>query len=187
MNEEIKLLLEDASASMNKAIDHLQNELSKLRAGKANPAILDNVLVDYYGSMTPLSQAAGIKTQDAKTLVIQPWEKAMLEPVERAIIAANLGLNPQNDGILIRIVIPPLTEETRRDLVKNIKTIGEQTKVTIRNIRKDANDGIKKMKTDGLSEDEAKDSEQKIQDTTNQFSSKVDKILEIKEQEVMTV
>ncbi|MCC6690949.1 MAG: ribosome recycling factor, partial [Bacteroidia bacterium] len=161
--------------------------LTKVRAGKANPALLEAVMVDYYGSKMPINQTANVNTLDARTLIVQPWEKSMLEPISKAIIDANLNLNPQNDGAVIRINIPSLTEERRRDLVKKAKTIGEDCKVTLRNIRKDANDSIKKLKSAGLPEDEAKDAEMKVQHLTDGFTLKADKHLEAKEKEVMTV
>ena len=189
MSELIKKQLNDAKALMEKAIDHADNELTKIRAGKANPAILDNVSVDYHGTRMPINQTANVNTQDARTLVIQPWEKSMLTPIEKAIQAANLGLNPQNDGVIIRISIPPLTEERRRDLVKKAKQEAEDAKVGIRGARKDAMEEIKKLKgaKTPLPEDEAKEAEAKIQTLTDSFVSKCDKHLEYKEKEIMTV
>jgi ribosome recycling factor len=187
MNPEAQKVHDSARQQMEKAIDHLENELSKIRAGKANPALLDNVMVDYYGNKMPINQTANVNTQDARTLVIQPWEKAMLTPIEKAIQAANLGLNPQNDGVLIRISIPPLTEERRRDLVKKAKGEAEDAKVGIRTYRKDAMEAIKKLKGNGLTEDEAKEGEAKIQTLTDQYVAKCDKHLEAKEKEIMTV
>ncbi|HWY37908.1 MAG TPA: ribosome recycling factor [Bacteroidia bacterium] len=187
MTPEVQKVYDHAKSLMDKAISHLETELTKIRAGKANPSLLDNVQVDYYGNMVPINQAANVNTQDARTLVIQPWEKAMLTPIEKAIQAANLGMNPQNDGILIRISIPPLTEERRRDLAKKAKQEAEEAKVGIRTARKDAMEGVKKLKSSGLPEDEAKDAEAKIQNLTDQFVSKCDKHLEAKEKEIMTV
>ena len=189
MNPEVKTVYDKASGLMDKSITHLEQELTKIRAGKTNPVILDNVQVDYYGSKMPNSQTANVNTQDARTLVIQPWEKSMLTPIEKAIQAANLGLNPQNDGVLIRISIPPLTEERRRDLVKKARQEAEDAKVGIRAARKDAMEEIKKLKgaKTPLPEDEAKDAEARIQTLTDGFVAKCDKHLEAKEKEIMTV
>lgn len=181
------MVLDDTAGSMKKAIDHLESELKKIRAGKAHPSMLDSVMVDYYGSMTPLKQVANVSTPDPKTISVQPWEKAMLDPIATAIINANLGLNPQNNGEVIMINVPVLTEERRRDLVKRAKAEGEHAKVSIRNARKEANDMIKDLEKDGLSEDEAKRAEQKIQDLTNSHSDKVDYVLDLKEKDIMTV
>jgi ribosome recycling factor len=172
---------------MEKTISHLEVELSKIRAGKANPAMLENVKVDYYGSMVPLSNAAGINTQDSRTIIVQPWEKSMLTPIEKAIQAANLGFNPQNDGVLIRIIVPPLTEERRKDLVKTSKSVGEDAKVGLRNIRKESMEKIKALQKAGLPEDEAKLGETKVQQLTDEFVIKCDKHLEQKEKEILTV
>ena len=187
MNEEIQFLLEETKEQMEKAISHLEAELVKVRAGKASPSMLEGISVDYYGARTPLNQVANINTQDARTLIVQPWEKTMLTPIEKAIQAANLGLNPQNDGVIIRINIPPLTEERRRDLVKKAKAEAEHAKVTLRTLRRDANEGIKKLQKNGLPEDEAKDAEAKIQQLTDLYSEKCDKHLEHKEKDIMTV
>lgn len=187
MNEEVQLYIDDARESMEKAINHLQLELSKLRAGKASPAMVEGVKVDYYGAPTPLMQVANVSTSDARTISIQPWEKNMIGPIEKAIINANLGLTPSNDGIIIRINIPPLTEERRRELVKKTKGEGENGKVSIRNIRRDANESIKKLQKDGLPEDAAKDAETKIQQLTDKFIARVDEVLAGKEKEIMTV
>jgi ribosome recycling factor len=187
MNEEVQFLLDETKEQMEKAITHLEAELVKVRAGKASPSMLEGVTVDYYGTRTPLNQVANINTQDARTLIIQPWEKSMLTPIEKAIQAANLGLNPQNDGVLIRINVPPLTEERRRDLVKKAKSEAEHAKVTLRNLRRDANEAIKKLQKNGMPEDEAKDAEAKIQQLTDAYSAKCDKHLELKEKDIMTV
>jgi ribosome recycling factor len=185
--EEITLLLAETEENMEKSISHLNSELSKLRAGKATPQLLDGVLVDYYGAMTPIAQVANINTPDAKTIVVQPWEKPLLGTVEKAIIAANLGFNPQNDGSIIRITLPPLTEERRKQLVKMSKSEGETAKVSIRNIRKETNDDIKKLVKDGMPEDLGKSSETKVQEITDRYIKKVDEILAVKEKEIMTV
>lgn len=187
MNPEVQKVHDQAKGLMEKSISHLEIELAKIRAGKANPALLDNVMVDYYGNKMPINQTANVNTQDARTLVIQPWEKTMLTPIEKAIQMANLGLNPQNDGTIIRISIPPLTEERRKELVKKAKQEAEDAKVGIRTARKDAMEGIKKLKGAGLPEDEGKDAEGKIQVLTDSYVAKCDKHLEAKEKEIMTV
>jgi ribosome recycling factor len=184
---DIKTVIDSAKTLMEKAIAHLELELQKVRAGKANPVMLENVMVDYYGSKVTLSNCASINTQDARTLIIQPWEKSMLTPIEKAIQSANLGFNPQNDGVIIRIVVPPLTEERRKDLNKTAKSLGEDAKIAIRNLRKDAMEQIKKLQKDGLPEDAAKDGETKIQNLTNDHVTKVEKHVEQKEKEIMTV
>lgn len=187
MTEEIQMALDDAKESMEQVLVHLEAELSKVRAGRANPSMLSSVMVDYYGSPTPLSQVANVNTLDPRTLSIQPWEKSILEEVERAIINANLGLNPQNNGELILINIPVLTEERRRDLVKKAKSEAESAKVSIRNNRKSANDFIKGLEKDGLSEDLAKDAEAQVQKLTDGFSTRVDTIFDAKEKDIMKV
>lgn len=187
MNELISLELDDCKEGMAKAIAHAESELTKIRAGKATPAMLDGVFVDYYGSMTPLSQIANINTTDARTIVVQPWEKNMLSPIEKAIVDSNIGLNPQNDGSIIRLAVPVLTEERRRDLVKKVKEESEKGRVAIRNIRKDANESIKKLKNDGISEDEVKSGEAEVQKLTDAFIAKVDQLTEAKEKDIMTV
>ena len=182
-----KTIIENAQSLMEKAINHLEVELQKVRAGKASPAMVENIMVDYYGSKVPLSNAASVNTQDSRTLIIQPWEKTMLTPIEKAIQVANLGFNPQNDGVLIRIMVPPLTEERRKQLSKTAKGFGEDAKVGVRNLRKDANEQIKKLQKDGLPEDEAKTAETKIQVLTDSSVVKIDKHIEQKEKEIMTV
>lgn len=172
---------------MQKAITHLEVELNKIRAGKASPAMLDGVMVDYYGAMTPLSQVASINTPEARTLVIQPWEKSLIKNIEKAIIDSNLGLAPSNDGIMIRISVPPQSEDRRKDLVKRAKAEGEHAKVGIRNLRRDANDNIKKLQKAGLPEDLAKDGEAKSQKITDDYITKVDKHLDAKEKDIMTI
>lgn len=184
---DIKTILESAKSQMEKTISHLESELSKIRAGKANPAMLDNVMVDYYGARTPLSNVASVNTQDSRTILVQPWEKTMLTPIEKAIQAANLGFNPQNDGILIRIIVPPLTEDRRKDLVKTSKAAGEDAKVGLRTIRKESIDKIKALQKAGLPEDEAKGGEAKMQTIIDDFVSKCEKHLEQKEKEILTV
>jgi ribosome recycling factor len=187
MTPEVKQHIDQTNVLMEKAISHLEFELTKIRAGKASPAMLDNLMVDYYGSPTPLNQVASVNAPDARSLTIQPWEKQMLGPIEKTIFAANLGFTPQNDGVQIRINIPPQTEERRRDLVKQSKAEAEHAKVSIRNIRRDANEAIKKLVKDGLAEDIAKDAEAKIQQLTDTYITKTDKHLEVKEKEIMTV
>ena len=187
MSEDISLTLELAEDSMQKAINHLEVELGKIRAGKANPQMLDGIMIDYYGSPTPINQVGNISVLDARTLSIQPWEKNMLQPIERGIIAANLGINPQNDGNTIRIFLPPLTEERRRELVKRCQAEGEHTKVSIRNIRRETIEGIKKLQKNGLSEDAAKDAETDTQELTNKYIAFVDKHLASKEKEIMSI
>ncbi len=172
---------------MQKAITHLEVELNKIRAGKASPAMLDGVMVDYYGAMTPLSQVASINTPEARTLLIQPWEKSLIKNIEKAIIDSNLGLAPSNDGIMIRISVPPQSEDRRKDLLKRAKAEGEHAKVGIRNLRRDANDNIKKLQKAGLPEDLAKDGEAKSQKITDDYITKVDKHLEAKEKDIMTI
>jgi ribosome recycling factor len=158
-----------------------------MRVGRANPQMFDSVVVDYYGSPTAIAQVANISVADARTLTIQPWEKNMLQPIERAIIAGNLGVTPQNDGSIIRIFLPPLTEERRKEVVKKVQAEGEHSKVAIRNIRRDAIEGVKKLQKNGLSEDIATDGEKQIQDITNKFIALVDKHLAAKEKEIMSV
>lgn len=184
---DIKTIIETTQSLMEKAIDHLEMELQKVRAGKASPSMLENILVDYYGSRVPLSNTASVTTQDSRTLIIQPWEKSMLTPIEKGIQVANLGFNPQNDGVLIRIMVPPLTEERRKQLSKTAKGFGEDAKVGVRNLRKEANEQIKKLQKDGLPEDEAKGAEARIQTLTDANVSKIDKHVEQKEKEIMTV
>jgi len=187
MNEEVQFILDAAKEQMQNAIVHLKKELLNIRAGKASPSMLHSVQVDYYGSATPLSQVSNINTPDGKTITIQPWEKSMLQEIERAIMAANLGFNPMNNGESIIISIPALTEERRRELTKQAHAEAENDKISIRTARKEANDDIKKLQKDGLSEDLAKDAEGDIQDLTNNFSKQIDDILKNKEKEIMTV
>jgi ribosome recycling factor len=180
-------VMQHTKEMMNKAIAHLEGELLKIRTGKATPNMLDSVMVEYYGAITPLSQIANVNTPDARTIVVQPWEKNKLQDIERAIINSNLGLAPQNDGLIIRITVPPLTEERRKDMVKIAKAQGEDTKIGIRNVRRDSIEQIKKLQKDGLSEDAAKETESKVQNITNDFISKVDDHVSKKEKEIMTV
>lgn len=187
MNEEVKLYMDDAKEQMQNALVHLENELAKIRAGKANPKILNDVLVDYYGNPTPLSQVANITVPDPRTIAVQPWEKNMLAPIQKAIMNANLGFNPDNNGEIVRINVPPLTEERRKDLVKQSRGVGETAKVSIRNARRDAIDEFKKMVKNGLPEDAAKDAEAEVQKITDAYNKKVDDILLAKEKDIMTI
>ncbi len=187
MEEEVTLYLEDAKENMEKALVHLQNEMIKLRAGKANPNMLDHIFVDYYGVSTLLSQVANINTPDAKSIVIQPWEKKMIDPIEKAILAANIGITPVNNGETVRLNIPPLTEERRKSLVKSLRHEGENAKVSIRTARRDVIEEFKKMQKEGLPEDSVKLAEEKADKLTDQYYKKIEEILARKEQEIMTV
>jgi len=187
MDELVTMVLDEARAKMDKSIQHLENELVKIRAGKANPRILDGIMVEYYGVLTPLNQVSNVGTPDAKTIAIQPWEKNMIDPIEKAIMQANIGITPENNGEIIRLNIPPLTEERRRELVKQVKQEGENTKVGIRNSRRDANEELKQLQKDGLPEDEQKNGEAEVQKLTDDYIEKVDKVLEAKEEDIMTV
>ncbi|MBL7702494.1 MAG: ribosome recycling factor [Ferruginibacter sp.] len=187
MSAEVEKIISDTGASMQKALNHLEAELVKIRAGKANPAMLDGIMADYYGNPTPINQIANISVLDARTISVQPWEKNMLQAIERAIIIANIGINPQNDGNIIRLFLPPLTEERRKELVKRCNGEGEHAKVAIRNIRRDSIEGIKKLQKDGLSEDISKDAEKEAQDLTDKYIALVEKHLEAKEKEIMAV
>jgi ribosome recycling factor len=187
MEEDIELILEDAEDTMKKAINHLESELVKVRAGKASPNMLDGIMVEYYGAPTPINQVANISVLDARTLTVQPWEKATLPKIDRAIMGANIGVTPQNDGVQIRLFMPPLTEERRRELFKKATAEGEQGKVAVRNIRRDAIEQIKKLQKDGLSEDVAKDAEKTVQDLTDKYIALVEKHLAAKEKEMMVI
>jgi len=187
MNEEVQMVYEMAKENMEKTIEHLDNELMRIRAGKANVHILDGILVDYYGTPTPLNQVSNISTPDAKTIMIQPWEKSMIEPIEKALMVSNVGITPGNNGEVIRLVVPQLTEERRVDLVKQVKNEGENARVSVRNARREANDEYKSMQKDGLSEDETKTAEDDIQKLTDEFTEKVEKIVEAKDQDIMTI
>jgi len=187
MSDELNSIVTTAGDLMQKAINHLESELIKIRAGKANPQMLEGIVVDYYGSPLPIGQTANVSVVDPRTLSIQPWEKNMLQPIERAIIAANIGVTPQNDGVMIRLFLPPLTEERRKELVKRCHNEGEHSKVAIRNIRRDAIEHIKRLQKNGLSEDSAKDAEAEVQQVTDKFTSIVEKHLTAKEKEIMVV
>lgn len=187
MSETLDKILANTEDTMKKAVNHLEAELVKVRAGKASPNMLDGIVVDYYGNPTPISQVGNISVLDARTLSIQPWEKNMLQPMEKAIMASNIGVTPQNDGMNIRLFLPPLTEERRRELVKRANAEGEQSKVAIRSIRRESIEGIKKLQKDGLSEDAGKDAEKEIQNTTDKYITAIEKTLVSKEKEIMAV
>lgn len=187
MNEDVDMIIDFSKESMQAAIDHLDKELVHIRAGKASPRMLDSVLVDYYGTMAPLAQVASVTTPDAKTIAIQPWEKQMIKPIEKAIINSNLGFNPDNNGEIIRIFIPPLTEERRKSLLKDVNKEGEAGKVSLRSARKDANDQLKKLLKDGLSEDDEKKAVDTIQRMTDEYTKKVDELVEKKHREILTI
>ena len=187
MSQSLENIIDDVSVQMKKAITHLETEISKVRAGKATPQIVDGIYVDYYGNPTPLNQVANVMVADARTITIQPWEKNMLGPIEKAIIASNIGLNPQSDGIFIRLFLPPLTEERRREFVKRVLGEGEQAKVAVRSIRRECIEQVKKLQKDGLSEDIAKDGETRIQGITDKFIALVDQHCKEKEKEIMTI
>ena len=187
MADDISSIKTNAADHMQKAINHLEAELVKIRAGKANPQMIEGIVVDYYGNPTPINQVGNISVLDARTLNIQPWEKNMLQPIEKAIMAANIGITPQNDGNTIRLFLPPLTEERRKELVKRCHAEGEHCKVAIRNIRRDAIEHIKRLQKNGLSEDIAKNAETEVQNSTDKFIAAVDKHLAAKEKEMMVV
>ena len=187
MAENSKDIIAGAAAKMQDAVAFLEEDLKTYRAGKANPAMFNNVMVDYYGSPTPVPQVASITVPDARTIIIQPWEKNMIAKIEKAIMDANLGVTPQNDGVQIRITIPPLTEDRRKDLVKKVKAAGESAKISIRNARRDANDQFKKAQKDGMPEDLQKEYEQNIQKETDSFTKKVDELVAAKEKDILTV
>ena len=183
--EDIQIIIEAALEQMEHSIQHLEKELVKIRAGRANPTMLEGVMVDYYGSLSPISQVANINTPDSRTLSIQPWEKTLIPEIEKAIINGNLGLNPQNNGEIVMINVPPLTEERRIDLVKRARKEGEVARISVRGARKEANDEIKAL--DGISEDFIKDGEEEIQKVTDKFNKQVDSVLDRKETEIMQV
>jgi ribosome recycling factor len=187
MSDALELIIDEVSVNMKKAVAHLEAEIGKVRAGKATPQIVEGIYVDYYGNPTPLNQVANISIPDPRTISLQPWEKNMLGPIEKAIIASNIGLNPQNDGIYIRLYLPPLTEERRKELSKRVFNEGEHAKVAIRNIRRDSIEQVRKLQKDGLSEDTARNSEGTIQGITDKFIIVVDNVCKEKEKEIMTV
>jgi len=184
MTEEI---IRYTDESMKKAQSHLVSELIKIRAGKANPQMLDGIMVDYYGAATPLNQVANVSVTDSRTISLQPWEKSMIQPIEKALLMANIGITPQNDGQVIRLFLPPLTEERRKELVKKVNAEGETGKISIRNIRRDAIEQVKKLQKEGLSEDGAKDAEIRIQGITDKNIALIDQHCKDKEKEIMTI
>lgn len=186
-DSDVKNLLDEVKANMQKALEHYEYELSKIRAGKASPMILEGLNAEAYGTMTPLNQLGNISTPDSRTITIQPWDSSVLHAIEKAIMMANIGLTPQNDGKIIRLNIPPLTEERRKDLVKQTKNEAEECRISLRTARREANEKVKKMLKDGLPEDAAKNAETSIQNILNEYSAKVDKHIEVKEKEIMTV
>ncbi|MGB5941875.1 MAG: ribosome recycling factor [Leeuwenhoekiella sp.] len=187
MNEDIQLILDTAEEDMQKALAHLKKQFANIRAGRASPAMVGNVMVDYYGSQTPLTQVANVLTPDGRTISIQPWEKAMIQEIEKAILNSNLGFNPMNNGDSVIINVPPLTEERRRDLVKQAKAEAEEAKIGVRNDRKNANNEIKKLEKDGLAEDICRNAEVDIQDFTDDYIKKIEDTLAVKEKEILTV
>ncbi len=187
MSEVMQQIIADTQSNMKKAIAHLESELTKIRAGKATATMLDGIMVDYYGSPTPINQVANITTPDARTISLQPWEKTMMAPIEKAILASNIGLTPQNDGTLIRLFLPPMTEERRKELVKRTLAEGETAKIAVRNIRREGIEQIKKLQKDGLSEDIAKGGEDQVQASTDKHIVLIDQVCKDKEKEIMTV
>lgn len=187
MSEVMQQIIADTQSNMKKAISHLESELTKIRAGKATATMLDGIMVDYYGSPTPINQVANITTPDARTISLQPWEKTMMAPIEKAILASNIGLTPQNDGTLIRLFLPPMTEERRKELVKRTLAEGETAKIAVRNIRREGIEQIKKLQKDGLSEDIAKGGEDQVQASTDKHIVLIDQVCKDKEKEIMTV
>lgn len=187
MQEEVQMVLDICRERMEHALAHLDKELVHIRAGKASPRMLDTVIVNYYGSMVPITQVSNISTPDARTIVVQPWEKAMIHPIEKAIINSNLGFNPDNNGEIIRINVPAPTEQRRKEMVKTVNKEGEIAKVSLRSARKETNDSLKKMLKEGLSEDLEKDAEDKVQEMVTSFSKKIDKMLDEKNVEILTI
>lgn len=187
MTEESQIVLQEAEENMEKSIHHLEKEFQKLRAGKASPQMLEGVKIDYYGTLTPIEQTANINTPDPRQIIVQPWDKSIISDIEKAILAANLGFNPKNEGEILRIIVPPLTEERRLDMVKKAKAEAENARVSIRNVRRSANEMAKDLEKEGLPEDEAKKLQDEVQKLTDKFIEKVDKLLEAKEKDVMTV
>jgi ribosome recycling factor len=187
MTEDLQLIYDDFKSSNSKTVQHLDVELQKIRAGKASPSMLQSVMIEYYGSPTPLSQVANVSSLDARTLTVQPWERSVLNDIAKGIINSNLGFAPQNNGEMIIINVPPLTEERRKEMVKKAKAEGEHAKVGVRNNRKDALDLIKSLKNDGLSEDLSKDAENEVQNITNSFIKRIDEIVDAKEKDIMTI
>ncbi len=187
MHEEVQMVIDICRERMEHALAHLDKELVHIRAGKASPRMLDSVMVLYYGNMVPIAQVSNISTPDARTIVVQPWEKPMIHPIEKAIINSNLGFNPDNNGEIIRINVPSPTEQRRKEMVKVVNKEGEIAKVSLRSVRKDTNDNLKKLLKDGLSEDDEKDAEDLVQDMITSFSKKIDKMLDDKNVEILTI
>lgn len=187
MNNKLHEVYTDTKKKMDDTISHLERETAKIRAGKANPRMLDGIIVEMYGSMVPLNQASNVSTPDPRTIAIQPWDKALIPIIEKAIMAANLGMNPENNGEIIRINVPPLTEERRKDLVKIVRKEGEEARISVRNARRDAMESLKKLLKDGLSEDAEKDASAEVQKITDKFMKEVDDMLKVKEEDIMTV
>jgi len=187
MNEDIQFILDETKEAMENAIVHLKKQFANIRAGKASPSMVGSVMVDYYGSQTPLTQVANVNTPDGRTLSIQPWEKAMIPEIEKAIMNSNLGFNPMNNGESVIINVPPLTEERRKDLVKQAKAEAEDSKIGVRNDRKNANNEIKKLEKDGLAEDMARNAEIDVQTLTDTYINRIDDLLAVKEKEILTV
>ena len=183
MNEQLKVY----DDKMTKSINSLNSELATIRAGRANPHVLDKLAVDYYGSPTPIQQVANVSVPEARMIQIQPWEKSLLKEIEKAILVSDIGINPTNDGTSIRLIFPELTEERRKELAKDVKKKGEGAKVAIRNIRRDGNDAFKKLKGSDISEDEIKDLEEQLQKLTDKYIKKIDVAVDVKTKEVMTV
>lgn len=187
MHQEAQFCLDETDENMQIAVVHLEKEFQKIRTGKASPQMLDGIRVDYYGAMTPLDQLSNINTPDPKQIIVQPWDKSVLSLIEKAIMAANLGFNPKNEGEVLRIIVPPLTEDRRKDLVKKARNEAENARVSIRNIRRTSNETAKKLEKQGVSEDDIKKLEHDIQEVTDKYIGKVDKLLETKEKDIMTV
>ncbi len=187
MTDDALLVLEEAEENMQKAIGHLEHEFSKIRAGKANPAMLRGILVDFYGVPTPIEQTSSINTPDARQIIVQPFDKSTIHEIEKAILNANLGFNPSNEGEILRINVPPLTEERRHSLVKQAKSVAEDTKIGVRNDRRKANDELKKLEKEGMAEDEAKRATDEVQKLTDKYIDKIDKLLGLKEKDILTV
>lgn len=187
MIEECQLVYDDVKDNMEKSISHLEREFHSIRAGKASPDMLDSVVVNFYGAMTPIKQTANITSPDPRQIIVQPWDKSQISEIEKAIMAANLGLNPKNEGEILRINVPTVTEERRRDLVKKAKTVAEDGKIAVRNSRRSGNDEAKALEKEGVAEDDVKRLQEDIQKLTNEFIDKVDKLFEAKEKDIMTI
>jgi ribosome recycling factor len=187
MIEECQMVYDIASESMDKSIDHLEKEFQKIRAGKASPDMLDGVLVEYYGVMTPINQTANITSPDPRQIIVQPWDKSVISSIDKAIQAANLGFNPKNEGEVLRIIVPTVTEQRRKELVKQAKAEAEDTKVGIRNARRTANDDAKKLEKEGIPEDDVKKLQDDIQKLTDDYIEKIEKLFEKKEKDIMTI